>query len=188
MVNEQSGKMNAEKWQEAMWQKVVAFHGHQCPGLAIGLKACQAVRERMGLDFSQDEELVCVTENDACCVDAVQVITGCTFGKGNLIYRGTGKVAFSFFSRQSGAPSLRLILKPFAQEMERDQRQQFVLAQPPEALFDFGLPGFPLPEQARIFKSVVCQQCGEAAPEHKMRLQEGKSVCLDCFQDYSRGF
>ena len=47
------------------------------------------------------EEVVCITENDACGVDAVQVITGCTMGKGNLIYRGTGKMVFSFFNRKT---------------------------------------------------------------------------------------
>ena len=179
-------KINPETWQEEMWKKVVEFHGHECPGLAIGIKVCQAAQARMGAAFSKDEELVCVTENDACCVDAVQVVTGCTFGKGNLIYRDTGKVAFSFFNRQDGQ-SLRIILKPFAQEMERDERKAYILAQPAEALFDFGVPGFSLPESARIFTTIVCEKCGEGAPEHKIRLEDGKRVCLDCFQEYSRG-
>ena len=42
-------------------------------------------------------------------VDAVQVLTGCTFGKGNLIYRPTGKMAFSFLTAVMA--SLRMILK-----------------------------------------------------------------------------
>jgi formylmethanofuran dehydrogenase subunit E len=45
------------------WQKAVEFHGHACPGLAIGFKAVEAVKEKMGVTFSWDEELVCVTEN-----------------------------------------------------------------------------------------------------------------------------
>jgi formylmethanofuran dehydrogenase subunit E len=76
---------------QELWRKCVEFHGHECPGLAIGFKACEAAQEQLQLQFSQDEEVVCVTENDACGVDAVQVITGCSIGKGNLIYRGTGK-------------------------------------------------------------------------------------------------
>ena len=62
----------------------------------LGLKPVKAAQEKMGITFSSDEEVVCVTENDACGIDAVQVLTGCTMGKGNLIYRGTGKMAFSF--------------------------------------------------------------------------------------------
>ncbi len=31
-----------------------------------------------------DEELFAIVETDACGADAIQVITGCTFGKGNF--------------------------------------------------------------------------------------------------------
>jgi hypothetical protein len=41
-------------------------------------------------------------ENDSCAVDAVQVMTGCTFGKGNLIFRDYGKQAYTFMSRATG--------------------------------------------------------------------------------------
>ena len=75
----------------ALWEKCVDFHGHECPGLAIGFKVALGAIEELGLKFSQDEELLCITENDACGVDAVQVITGCTMGKGNLMYKATGK-------------------------------------------------------------------------------------------------
>ncbi|MCR4435247.1 MAG: FmdE family protein [Clostridiales bacterium] len=169
------------------WEKAVEFHGHECPGLAMGYKAVEAAKERMGIKFSSDEEIVCVTENDACGVDAIQVITGCTFGKGNLIYRGTGKMAFSFFNRANG-DSLRMIVKPFKKEMDRKQRQEYILNAPAEEIFEFMKPSFALPETARLFTTVVCENCGEGAPEHKMRLQEGKKVCLDCFKDYSRGW
>jgi len=169
-----------------LWKKSVEFHGHECPGLAMGFKACEAAMEKMGITFSKDEEIVCVTENDACGVDAVQVITGCTFGKGNLIYKGTGKMAFSFFNRTSGE-SLRMIVKPFKGEMDRRQRQEYILNSPVDEIFNFSIPRFELPEKARLFATVICENCGEGAPEHKMRLQEGKKVCLDCFKDYNRG-
>lgn len=85
------------------WERAVAFHGHECPGLAIGFKAVEGVIAEFGLDASQlpaiDEELVCITENDACCVDAIQSLLGCTFGKANLIPRLRGKMAFSFYVR-----------------------------------------------------------------------------------------
>ncbi len=83
-----------------LWDKCVGFHGHQCPGLAIGFRAAEIAKAKMGLNFSQDEEIVCITENDACGVDAVQVITGCTMGKGNLIFKDTGKMAFTFINRK----------------------------------------------------------------------------------------
>ncbi len=169
------------------WQKAVEFHGHSCPGLAIGYKAAEAAKEKMGITFASDEEVVCVTENDACGVDAIQLLTGCSIGKGNLIYRGTGKMAFSFFNRKNGE-SLRMIIKPFKGEMDREERQEYILNSPVDEIFDFMKPAFSLPETARIFTSVVCESCGESAPEHKMRLQDGKKVCLDCFKEYSRGW
>lgn len=148
-------------------------------GLAIGFKACEAAMKKLGISFSKDEEVVCVTENDACGVDAVQVITGCTIGKGNLIYRGTGKQAFSFFCRDTGE-RLRIVFKAdsLSKDLSREERQQAILESPVEKLFEFKEPGFDLPERARIFNTLTCSKCGEGAPEHKMRLAEGKAVCL----------
>jgi len=172
---------------KTLWDKAVAFHGHECPGLAIGFKACQIAIKKMGLKFSGDEDVVCVTENDACGVDAVQFLTGCTMGKGNLIYRDTGKMAFSFFNRSNG-DSLRVMFKPSNQKMDRKQSQEYILTAPAEAVFDIMKPNYSLPIKARSFETIICEQCGEGAPEHKIRINEGKKVCLDCFEDYSRGW
>lgn len=169
------------------WEKAVKFHGHSCPGLAIGFKAVEAVREKMAVSFSSDEEVVCVTENDACGVDAVQVLTGCSIGKGNLVYRETGKMAFSFFNRENGE-RLRMIIKPFKGEMNKEERQEYILNSSVDEIFNFMKPTFNLPEPARMFTLIVCESCGESAPEHKVRLQDGKKVCLDCFKDYGRGW
>jgi formylmethanofuran dehydrogenase subunit E len=169
-----------------LWEKAVAFHGHECPGLAIGVRASLVALERLKSGASEDEELVCVTENDACGVDGVQALTGCTFGKGNLIYRGTGKQAFSFFDRRSGK-KVRLMLKPLKDGMSRREKQEYILNGPVDEIFSIGEPKFDLPESARHFATVVCELCREGAPEHKIRLQEGKTVCLDCFKPYDRG-
>lgn len=170
-----------------LWNKCVDFHGHECPGLAIGYRACEIVKEKMDLQFSVDEELVCITENDACGVDAIQYITGCTLGKGNLIYRDTGKMAFSFFSRRTGE-SIRLVLKRSKHEMTRDERKHHILEAPYEEVFDIKKPHFELPEKARLFNTIICENCHEGAPEHKIRINDGRKLCLDCVKDYSRGW
>lgn len=172
---------------QQLWETAVAFHGHECPGLAIGAKACEAAEQKLGVTRASDEEVVCVTENDACGADAVQAILGCSFGKGNLIYRGTGKMAFSFFCRSSGRRLRAYFKGAKPPEMDRKAYQQFILDASLDEVFEFSDPAFDLPEKARLFASVTCELCGEKAPEHKMRLQEGKKVCLDCFNDYSRG-
>ena len=171
-----------------LWEKAVAFHGHECPGLAIGFKACEAAREKMGLGTSDDEQIVCVTENDACGVDAVQALLSCTLGKGNLVYHGTGKQAFSFFNRTNGK-KLRVCLKPGNnKDLDRAQWQEFLLHSPVDDIFDYSEPAFEPPERARLFNTLVCRICGEGAPEHKMRLQDGETVCSDCFKNYNRGW
>ena len=65
------------------------FHGHWCPGLAIGIRAAEWALKELGK--APDEEIVAVVETDMCGVDAIQSLTGCTFGKGNLIHKDYGK-------------------------------------------------------------------------------------------------
>lgn len=177
------------KAENIMWNKCVEFHGHECPGLAIGFKVCEAARIKLGVTFSSDEEIVCITENDACGVDAVQLLTGCSVGKGNLIYRGRGKMAFSFFKRKSGE-KLRIVMKKSFSRDDPDRAalQEAILQSSIDDLFDFKEPAFSLPETARLFNSLTCDQCGESATEHMMRIVNGKNVCLDCSPEYSRGW
>lgn len=174
-------------YNKKLWKKCVEFHGHECPGLAIGFKASEAAQKRLEIDFSKDEGIVCVTENDACGVDAIQVIMGCSIGKGNLLYRDRGKQAFTFFNRTTGE-SIRILLKKFENEMDRKERKEYVLNADIEDIFEFKKPKFNLPERARMFNSITCEVCGETAAEHKIRINEGKKVCLDCFEDYTRGW
>ncbi len=171
-----------------LWEKAVAFHGHECPGLAIGFKACEAAFEKMGIGTSDDEQIVCITENDACGVDAVQALLSCTMGKGNLIYRGTGKQAFSFYNRTDGK-KLRVCLKVSRKDdVDRTKWKEYLLGAPVDEIFSFSEPKIVPPEKARLFQTLVCEVCGEGAPEHKMRIQNGKTVCLDCFETYDRGW
>jgi formylmethanofuran dehydrogenase subunit E len=177
--------MNTEKDRE-LWEKAAAFHGHICPGLTIGYKAALYARDLLELAFSEDEEVVCVTETDACGVDAISVALGCTVGKGNLLFRLRGKQAFSFFNRKTGK-SVRLVLRNTPRrDRSREEVQREMMNTPQEALFDVKAPSFALPEMARIFTSFVCEICGENTAENHIRLQQEKKVCLDCFSVYSR--
>lgn len=170
-----------------LWERCVQFHGHECPGLAIGFRACEIAKEILNIKFSKDEEIVCVTENDACGVDAVQVITGCTMGKGNLIFKNRGKMAFSFFDRKSNN-SIRVVLRNFDFDGNRSEKQNYILKGPADEVFEIKKPDFIVPVHARLFKSVICEKCGESTAENKIRIENGKKVCLDCFDDYSRGW
>ena len=82
-------------------REVIQFHGHLCPGLALGYRVAKAALRELKADRPQDEELVAIVENDSCAVDAIQFITGCTFGKGNLIFRDYGKHVYTLFNRRT---------------------------------------------------------------------------------------
>ena len=178
-----------------IWERCVAFHGHECGGLTIGYKAAlyavsllglrQELSEDKSLCVSADEELVCVAENDACGVDAIQVILGCSVGKGNLLFHITGKQAFSFYDRRTGK-SVRLVLKPRPEGMSRSESFSYYQSLPEEEMFEVKETRISLPERAKLFSSKVCACCGESAAEHLMRLADGKAVCLDCFTEYDR--
>ena len=81
------------------YEEIIQFHGHECPGLAIGYKMATAAMEALESLRAEDEDLVAIVENDACGVDALQCITGCTFGKGNLLFRDYGKQVYTIYSR-----------------------------------------------------------------------------------------
>lgn len=84
---------------------------------------------------------------------------------------------------------MRVCLKPKNHDdMDRQQWKDYLLNAPVEEIFSFSVPQFDLPEKARLFQTVICELCGEGAPEHKMHLQDGKAVCADCFNSYSRGW
>lgn len=169
---------------EEIWEKCVAFHGHECGGLAIGYRAALYAGKLLQLDFSKDEEVVCISENDACGVDAVQVILGCSVGKGNLLFHIRGKQAFSFINRQTGK-SVRLLLRDKPQ-MSREESLRYYRERQDEELFEVKEMTMTIPEPARIFTSVHCEGCGETTAEHMIRLQNGKKLCLDCYQAYDR--
>ena len=78
-----------------LWNKCTAFHGHACGGLALGFRAACYAMELLELNFSRDEELVCIAENDACGIE--HIISDETFAaikaalRRQAIYEMSGK-------------------------------------------------------------------------------------------------
>ncbi|NYT08236.1 MAG: formylmethanofuran dehydrogenase [Methanomicrobiales archaeon] len=197
------------------FEEVVAFHGHSCPGLAIGYRAAAAGLSALQVDRPKDEELVAIVENDACGIDAIQFVAGTTLGKGNLIFRDYGKRAYTFinrktgeavrvaeryeFSEQKGDPRLaELRPKVFSGRATAAEEEEFgrltagyvrhLLTMPEEEMFAVTRVKVEIPERARIFRSIRCADCGETVAESRARVQEGKIVCIPCFEHYDRGW
>ncbi len=165
------------------WQDCVNFHGHECGGLTIGYKASLYAIELLALEFSADEQVVCISENDACGVDAIQVMLGCSIGKGNLLFHMRGKSAYSFYNRKTGK-SVRLVLKPV--DITKEESFSYYQVCRPEEMFDVKETAILLPEKARLFDSYVCDCCGEVTGANWIRLAAGKKLCLDCYETYNR--
>lgn len=167
------------------WIDCVAFHGHECGGLTIGYKASLYAIELLQLAFSEDEQVVCITENDACGVDAIQVMLGCSVGKGNLLFHMRGKSAYSFYNRKTGK-SIRLVLKPLPEGMTKAASFAYYQGCEPAQMFEVKETTIALPEKAQLFDSYVCDCCGETTGANWIRLVGGKKLCLDCCEDYDR--
>ncbi len=187
------------------FKRCVDFHGHTCPGLAIGYRAAKAALEWLSENRATDEEMVATVETNACGTDALQVLTGCTLGKGNLLFKDRGKHVYTLVSRRSG-DGVRIVLRPHALELsdrhrelvdkireekaspeERKefwalhiQKAQEVLEKPLEALFSIKATHVPVPEKAMIEPSRPCDRCGE--PTMLSRLEEinGQYLCREC--------
>lgn len=93
------------------FSRAVRFHGHVCPGLAIGYYASNIAMRWLYGEKAPEDEVVAVIETAGCPVDAVQVITGCTTGKGNLVVHDSGRLVFTFLLRGRGK-GVRISLKP----------------------------------------------------------------------------
>jgi formylmethanofuran dehydrogenase subunit E len=169
-------------------EEATRFHGHFCPGLLIGFRAAQIALRELGVERAEDEELVAICETDACGVDGIQVVTGCTLGKGNLILRDWGKQVFTFGRRTDGK-MLRVALRYGATASDptrpAEERRQAALERMQTAaddeLYDIRWVDAALPEHARIFKSIQCSRCGEGVMEARAHLLDGQPVCPDCY-------
>lgn len=189
-------------------ENLITFHGHSCPGLAIGIRAAEYAKRE--LPEADSASLTCVTETDMCGVDAIQFLCGCTFGKGNLIHRDYGKMAFTFYDREQGK-GFRIVFsgngassqhsvkgnvtelmakdkqgiitaeeKELLTEMREISRKQLMEA-PLDDLFTKAELDVPLPSPARVLAGLVCESCGEKTMESRTRRFGGETLCIPCF-------
>ncbi|MCX8034530.1 MAG: FmdE family protein [Thermodesulfovibrio sp.] len=188
------------------FEDIVKFHGHSCPGLAFGYRIALAAIEELNIKRAEDEEIVCIVENDSCAVDAIQVLTGCTFGKGNLIFKDYGKQVYTFFDRKKER-AVRISIDFEFKETDEEKAlwQKFIdgdrnpeilsfinkrkaekinriLNSERDRILKITYPEYKSPQEARIFKSIRCDQCGEKVAEIKARLLNGKTLCIPCFE------
>jgi formylmethanofuran dehydrogenase subunit E len=177
--------MEMKKQHEMTYDEIVAFHGHDCPGLLLGYRMAKAAMALVSGDRSEDEEIVAIVENDACGVDALQCVTGCTFGKGNLIFRDYGKHVYTVYNRANGK-AMRVVTS-----RQQDRKREILGSDPQvfknwlrdapdEEIMEIKEVPLPEPEFARIRNSVACAHCGELVMETRARVKNGEIMCIPC--------
>lgn len=194
---------------EQALQHAIEFHGHMCPGLAMGIQVGQIAIKEVGRN-TKDNPVRAVVETNLCPVDGVQFTTGCTFGMGAIVYREWGKMGFSFYAVKDRR-GVRISPKEDAfaadaeyaehgalmatvrsgtatpEEQERfrelhESQSRKILEADPYDLYDVAEIEGPAPALIHVHANARCASCGESVAEELTRRQGGRTLCIPCFE------
>lgn len=191
------------------FDEVTRFHGHACPGSAIGYKVAKIASEILKINTSEDEEIIAIVENDSCVVDAIQVVLSCTFGKGNLIFKDYGKGVYTIINRNT-EKAIRVSMKKtfnpmkinpkFIELKEKEKNQTInekerkylekitnevcnsIINMDNDEIFLIKEIKIDLPKKANIYQSLVCDNCEELTAEHRIKKYNNMKLCIPCFE------
>ncbi len=188
----------------------LTLHGHKCPAMPLGLRAGAEAMNALGVDRAMDKQLVAYVElgDDHCAhcfADGIQMVTGCTFGKGNIQKLGYGKFGLTLVDRATGR-AVRVVPRADAQNATKqtpffvEYRMKNVPAsQVPvevvQPLIDkvMNAPAEAILKVSEVFEkrvgkpsetfdSFVCEACGDNVVEAYGRVVADKKVCIPCQQ------
>ncbi len=182
----------------------IQFHGHICPGLLMGIRVAEFAQKHLDVSQDYDEELLAVVETNSCGVDAIQSILGCTFGKGNLIFKDYGKNVYTIASRDKNravriaqkfrdqpdpdsARYRQLNHKRDLTDAEISEKENLIgvifeklMSMPFDEMFNWQEVEFDFPEKAQIYPTVQCVVCGEGVMEPRAIRTEQGFICPTC--------
>ena len=191
------------------FEVAMKLHGHKCPAMPLGLRVGAAAMNRLGVDRSPDGQLLALVEVGSdhfatCFADGVQMITGCTFGKGNIQKLNYGKWGLTLIDK-ARQKAVRVV--PRAEVMLANKQSTFftayrskgvpasqvpaehveplverVLSIPEEQLVKVGeVVEYPYVDPPTSFDSFVCESCGEITVEgYGQQREDGGRICLPC--------
>lgn len=161
----------------------VAYHGHLCMGMVLGVRMTRYGMQILGInDPLNFRDLIVYVEMDRCTTDAVCVTTGCTLGRRRLKLVNYGKMAATFVNLATNeairvAPKLEVYPQPgedpvaFLQGYKDEELfkwKKVLITIPPE-----DMPGRPL-------QNVVCEKCGEIVLDCREVILDGQKLCKAC--------
>ncbi len=194
---------------EELFDVGLKFHGHKCPAMPMGLRAGMAAMRVLGVERSQDKELLLESETGkthaaGCFLDGLMTATGCTYGKSNIQKLYYNKMAFTLIEVATGR-SVRVSLKPgfleqsvqspFVQKRKEGILPQLIPAEitdplvsrimslPEEQFLEIGevvVRTMP-PKQKSCFDVKRCGICGDAVFTDKLtEKDDGTAICIPC--------
>ena len=188
-----------------VFQDAVEFHRHLCLDIAVGYRAAEILVREMGDELKNMKEVVALVGNQTCALDAIQEITGCTFGKRNLILTDVGKPVYILQNTKTGNSvraychywdtfdhsefrALRKAVKKneaTAEQkatLERLTKETIdkILAAPESELFQVSRPVLSAPKISGKYPAAPCEACGEHTDEALLSEGEGRRLCKEC--------
>ncbi len=188
-------------------KRVADFHGHLCPELVIGMKACEYAQKLFSEVGQPVERISVLVENCTSALDALQVLLGVTVGNQCLKVFDFGKHNYTFVPR-NGGNGFRLKLRPqrygnveeyekleervISNKITLDEVTQFqhlldsrvlkLLSSKPEDLFvcESSWRTSLFTETPTVYES--CLSCGEQVLRERAVHIAGKVYCLPCFE------
>ena len=191
------------------------FHGHKCPAMPMGLRAGAAAMNKLGVERAKDGQLVALVDLGedhcaTCFADGVQVITGCTFGKGNIKKTHKGKWTLTLIDKKNQRavrvnPKGEMMAKNKQSAFIQDYRAkgipasqvpdeiaeplvQAVMSAPDEQILDISeVFSYKYEEPPHTFDSFICEECGEMVVEKYGRVHGNRKLCQDCYVKLTEG-
>lgn len=77
----------------------------------MGIHVARVAREAIGPALDDPDAVAAIIERNCRPTDAIQALTACTFGAGNLITRDWGKSAYTFVRKADGY-AVRIVRRP----------------------------------------------------------------------------
>jgi formylmethanofuran dehydrogenase subunit E len=188
-------------------KRVVDFHGHLCPELVIGMKACEYAHKLFQEHGQPPGRISVLAENSTSALDALQVLFGVTFGNQGLQVLDYGKHNYTFMPREPGYGfTLRLQPQYYDnkedyEELEAcignskitlDQVARFqllldarvlqLLASDPRDLFHVESCRCNIASMETPTVYVNCSCCGEQVLRERALQVAGTIYCVPCFE------
>ncbi len=101
-------------------QAALAFHGHLCHGMVMGVRMARYGIRELGIEDPHTyRDLIVYVELDRCASDAVSVAAGVTLGRRRLKWMDYGKMAATFVDLATGR-AVRVAPRPEVPHAGRD--------------------------------------------------------------------